>query len=296
MANSIELVTTFLRVLAGAYKAESKTSGLDAMTQAIEFAAANVVKVLKLTTVGLGNYSRANGYPKGDITAEWVAMTLAAERGREFTLDKMDSEETLGMVMGNVIREWMRLYVAPEIDAYRFAKFASDAGIQKVEAGATLSATTILAAFDAAMLAMDEAEVPEEGRKLYISSTCNKFLEAAVTRSLENQNTVDRRVKMLDNVEIIPVPQSRFYTAITLNAGAATDAGGFIKNASTGKDINFMLLHPTAVIQPVKLNQVKYFSPEVNQSSDGHKWQYRLYHDAFVNENHELGIYLHHKA
>ncbi len=294
-ANTINLVTTFLRILADVYKLESKTSGLDAITQSIEFAAANVVKVMKLTTVGLGNYSRSTGYPAGDITAEWVAMTLACERGRAFSLDRMDNEESLGLVLGNLIRTWMREHVAPEIDAYRFAKYASDLGIQKVSSGATLASVTILPAFDAAMLALDEAEVPSEGRRLYISSTCNKFLEAAVTRSLENQTSVDRRVKMLDSVEIIPVPQARFYTAITLNPGSSSDAGGYAKTGGA-KDINFLLLHPSAVIQPVKLDNVKYFPPEVNQISDGHLWQSRLYHDAFVTENHEKGIYLHHKA
>lgn len=296
MANSIDLVTKFLAILAEVYKLESKTSGMDAMTQPIEFAAANVVKVMKMTTVGLGNYSRTAGYPAGDITAEWVAMTLASERGRAFSLDRMDNEESLGLVLGNLIRTWMREHVAPEIDAYRFARYASWTGVQVIDTPATLAANSVLAAIDAAALALDEAEVPAEGRKLYVSSTVNKFIEGAISRSLENQNAVDRRVKMLDSMEIIPVPQTRFYTQVTLNAGASSDAGGFSKTTSTGKDLNFILMHPSAVLQPVKLNQVKYFSPEVNQLSDGHLWQYRLYHDAFVVENHEKGIYVHHKA
>lgn len=294
MANTIDLVTKFLAILAEVYKLESKTSSLDAMTQNIEYAAANSVKVMKMTTVGLGNYSRTGGYPAGDITAEWVAMTLAAERGRAFSLDRMDNEESLGLVLGSLIRAWMREHVAPELDAYRFAKYATGAG-NVVAAGATLASGTILAALDAATLALDEDEVPEEGRILYISSTCNDYLKAAVSRYLANETTVDRRVKMLDSMVIVPVPQTRFYTAIDLNAGSTSDAGGYIKNAAA-KDINFLMLHPTAVLQPTKLNQVKYFSPEVNQISDGHLWQYRLYHDAFVMENHENGIYLHHKA
>jgi len=296
MANTINLVSKFLDILAEVYKLESKTSGLDAMTMPVEFGGANEVKVMKLTTVGLGTYSRSTGYPAGDIVAEWVTMALAAERGRAFSLDRMDSEETLGLVLGNVIRAWMREHVAPEMDAYRFAKYASTSGIQVVAAGTTLASTTVLAAIDEAALKLDEAEVPAEGRKLYVSSTVNKFLEAAVTRTLANEGSVDRRVRMLDNMEIIPVPQTRFYTKIDLNAGATSSVGGFIKNVATGKDINFMLLHPSAVLQPVKLNQVKYFPPEVNQTSDGHLWQYRLYHDAFVQAQHELGIYLHMKA
>ena len=93
---------------------------------------------------------------------------------------------------------------------------------------------------------------------------------------------------------VVPVPQSRFYTAVTLNAGATSDAGGFAKGA-TAKDLNFLIVHPSAVLQPVKLNQVKYFSPDVNQISDGHLWQYRLYHDAFVYDNRANGIYRHDK-
>lgn len=295
MTNSISLVSKFLAVVDAVYKIESKTANLDALTQAPDYLNANEVKVMKLSTVGLGNYSRTSGYPAGDITAVWEVMQLAAERGRSFTLDRMDNDESLGLVLGSLIREWMRVHVAPEMDAYRFAKYASAAG--NYASAATLSTgADVLAAFDAAMLALDEDEVPAEGRKLYISSTCNKLLQAAVTRYLQNETTVDRRVKMLDDVEIIPVPQTRFYSAITLNPGSTSDAGGFIKNASTGKDLNFLLLHPSAVLQPVKLNQVKYFSPEVNQISDGHLWQYRLYHDAFVYDNKTNGIYRHNKA
>lgn len=296
MANTVSLVSTFLALIDEVYKIESKTAPLDALTQAPAFLNANEVKVMKLSMVGLGTYSRTTGYPAGDITAAWETMTLAAERGRAFTLDRMDNEEMLGLVLGNLIRSWMREHVAPEIDAYRFAKYAAGAG-NVVAAGATLStAAEVLAAYDAASLALDEDEVPAEGRKLYISSTCGQLLEAAITRMLANESGADRRLRSLDGVEIVKVPQARFYTAVTLNAGAASDAGGFIKNVATGKDVNFMLLHPSAVLQPIKLNQVKYFSPDVNQTSDGHLWQYRLYHDAFVYENRVNGIYLHHKA
>jgi hypothetical protein len=296
MANSIDLETVFLQLMDEAYKLESLTADMDALTQTIDFAGEATVKVMKLSTVGLGNYSRQNGYPKGDITAVWEAMTLACERGRQFTVDRMDNDESLGLVVGNLIRTWMREKVAPEIDAYRFAKYASAAGIQVVGAPTTLTKDTVLDAVDAASLALDEAEVPAEGRRLYVSSTVKKMIEAAVARQLANENTVDRRVQMLDGIRIIPVPQTRFFTQITLDPGTTTTTGGYSKTAETSKDINFILMHPTAVLQATKLNNVKYFAPEVNQQSDGHLWQYRLYHDAFVYDNHQLGIYLHKKA
>lgn len=148
MANTVSLASVFLRLIDSAYKVESKTASLDALTRAPSFLNANEVKVLKLSMVGLGNYSRVTGYPAGDLTAAWETMTLAAERGRAFSLDRMDDEEMLGLALGNAIREWMRGYVVPEVDAYRFAKYATGAG-NYVAAGATLTKDTVMAAIDA---------------------------------------------------------------------------------------------------------------------------------------------------
>lgn len=296
MANSISLVHKFLALIDAAYKYESKTAALDALSQSPDFLAANEIRVMKLALVGLGNYSRSTGYPAGDLTATWETMTLATERGRAFSLDRMDNEESLGLVLGNLIREWMRLFVAPELDAYRFSKYASFSGISEVGTPATLSNSTVLAAIDVASGQLNADEVPTEGRLLFVSDTVQTFLDQAVTRQYGNETTVVRQIRDYNNMQVIMVPQTRFYKGITLNAGATSSAGGYVKTASTGRDINFLMIHPTAILQPTKLNQVKYFDPDVNQISDGHLWQYRLYHDAFVYENMVDGVYSHIKA
>jgi hypothetical protein len=295
MANTVNLASKFVEIIDAIYKRESLTARMDALTRPVDFSAANEVKVMKLSTVGLGTYSRSAGYPAGDITATWETLTLSTERGRAFSLDRMDNEESLGLVLGNLISEWMRAHVAPELDAYRFAAYATGAG-NYVAASATLStASQVLAAIDAAMAELDADEVPSEGRLLYISTPLYHLLKASVTRTLSTETGVDRRVFTLDDMTVIPVPQARFYTAVDLNAGATSSVGGFAKGA-TAKDLNFLILHPSAVLQPVKLNQVKYFSPDTNQISDGHLWQYRLYHDAFVYDNRANGIYRHEKG
>jgi hypothetical protein len=294
MANSIDLVTKFVEIIDAVYKQESLTARLDAMTRPVEFGGANEIKVLKLSTVGLGTYSRATGYPAGDITAAWETMQLTCERGRAFSLDRMDNEETLGLVLGNLVREWMRVHVAPELDAYRFAAYATGAG-NYVSTPATLdTAEKVLKAIDAGMAALDEDEVPTEGRILYISTNLYHLLKGAVTRTLATETGVQRNVFTIDDMAVVPVPQTRFYTKVTLNAGATSDVGGFAKGA-TAHDINFLIVHPSAVLQPIKLSQVKYFDPDTNQISDGHLWQYRLYHDAFVYDNRANGIYRHDK-
>ena len=295
MAQSIALATKFQPILDEIYKAASLTARMDAQTKPVDFAGANVVKVFKTDPIGLGTYSRVSGYPAGQVVGAWETMTLSIERGRAFVIDRMDDEETLGMAFGTLASEFIRTEVAPELDAYRFAKYAGTSGIQTV-AGATLDANSILTAIDAAKLALDQNEVPREGRLLYISDACLNLLEGKVSRFLANENVVDRTVNRFDGMEVIMVPQTRFYTAVTLDAGASVDAGGYSKTSSTGKDVNFMIIHPSSVLQVTKHAALKVFTPEENQTSDGYLVQYRIYHDAFVYENKVKGIYLHKKA
>lgn len=294
MANSISLANKFLPILDEIYKAASLTARMDAMTKPVEFGAANEVKVFKTSMVGLGTYSRATGYAAGDVTGAWETLSLSAQRGRAFSIDRMDDEETLGLAFGTLVGEFIRTMVVPEVDAYRFSKYASWSGISEIGTPATLTtAAAVLAAFDVGMAQLDADSVPAEGRILYLTTVHYNLLKGALTRSLKNESVADRRVEMLDGVVVVPVPQTRFYKGVTLDAGATSSAGGFSKTSSTGRDINFMIIHPSAVLQPVKLNQPKIFSPDENQTADSWLFQYRLYHDAFVYENKVDGIYSH---
>ena len=55
MANNIELAQKFLPVLDAIYKKAALTSVLDAATQ-VNFDGTNTVKVMKVSTTGLGDY------------------------------------------------------------------------------------------------------------------------------------------------------------------------------------------------------------------------------------------------
>lgn len=293
MTQSIALAQKFQPILDEIYKASSLTARMDAKIKPVNFAGANVVQVFKTDPIGLGTYSRVSGYPAGQVVGSWETLTLATERGRSFVIDRMDDEETLGMAFGTLAGEFIRTKVAPELDAYRFSKYASTANINAATP-ATLDANTIIGALDAAKLELDKDEVPSEGRLLYISDTCLSYLEGKVSRFLGNENAVDKRVTKYSGMEVIMVPQTRFYKGITLDDGATVNAGGYSKGS--GKDINFMIIHPTAVLQVAKHDSLKVFTPEQNQTTDGWLMQYRLYHDAFVYANKLNGIYLHCKA
>jgi len=291
---SIALASKYQPILDEIYKNASLTASMDAATKPVNFGGANAVNVFKTSMVGLGDYSRSTGYPVGDVAGAWETLTLSKERGRAFSIDRMDDEETLGMAFGTLAGEFIRTQVAPELDAYRFSTYASTTGIQEVATPAALdTGAKVLAAFDVAMGKLDEKEVPAEGRKLFLSSGCYNLLKGQLTRTLSTETSADRRVFEIDGVEVIPVPQTRFYKGITLVDGSSAATGGYSKTADTGRNINFLLLHPSAVLQVTKLDSLKVFSPEVNQTADAWLIQYRIYHDAFVYANKKEGIYSH---
>ena len=81
---------------------------------------------------------------------------------------------------------------------------------------------------------------------------------------------------------------------MTINAPTASNAaGGF---TASGNAINFMIVHPSAVMQVVKHVVPRLFSPEQNIEADAWRLNYRIYHDAFVLPQKAKGIYLHAEA
>ena len=91
------------------------------------------------------------------------------------------------------------------------------------------------------------------------------------------------------------MPQTRFYTAIDMNAGATGSAGGYTKNA-LAEDLNLVLMDKGAAFVDAKHTSIKVITPEVNQTSDAYVYHYRLYHDAFVYGQKVNGIYVHTSA
>lgn len=287
MANSLEFAKKFVPVLDDIYKNLSVTQGMDAGKK-LDFTGTNEVNVLKTSTTGLGDYSRTNGYPKGDITANWETLKLTEERGKELSIDRMDNEE-MANVFGIITGQFMRDWVVPEVDAFRFAKYASANGIKKATP-AILTKDTIIAEIDEAVRQLNADEVPIAGRILYINSDLQPILNNAFARSWGSQSVVSTMLTNYNGIPIKYVPPTRFYSEIMLNDGS--EDWGY-KKSENGKNINFMLIYPEAILQVVKLTLPKVFTPDENQYKDMWKFQFRMYHDAFVYENKAKGIYLH---
>lgn len=299
MANSIALFKKYIDLLDEVYQNASVTAMLDGDTTLVQMGAnTNEIIIPKISMDGLADYSRNGGYVHGDVTLTNETVKFNYDRGRKFTVDTMDNEETAGLAFGKLAAEFIRTKVVPEMDAFRFATYAGITGISKATAGTLTTGEAVLTALVAAQSKMDEDEVPQENRHLFITPTLYNLIYAVdTTKSKEVINSF---------ASINKVPQSRFYTAIDLYDGttAGETAGGFVKHKadasvtgdSDGKEINFMIIHKPALLQYPKHTVNKVISPEANQDSDGWLFFYRAYGLADVYENKVAGIYLHHKA
>lgn len=284
--NTIEKFKKYIDTLDEVYKYASVTSVLDGNNRLVKMGAnANEIIIPKMTMDGLADYSRANGYVNGDVTLTNETVKFNYDRGRSFSVDEMDNEESAGVAFGQLSSEFIRTKAAPEIDAFRFAQYAGVNGIGMASKDLADPQET-LAALIAAQNAMDEAEVPTESRILFITPT--------LYNGVMNIDTTKSKAVLDSFSQIKKVPQSRFYTAIDLHDGTGDGetAGHFVKSAG-GKNINFMVVEKTAAIQYQKHVVNKVITPEENQSSDAWKFFYRSYGIADVYENKVSGIYLH---
>lgn len=286
MANSITKFKAYIDKLDTVYQQASATSILDADADTVRMGAkAGEFLIPKMSMDGLADYSRSSGYVKGDVTITYETKSCNYDRGRKFSVDAMDNEETAGIAFGKLASEFIRTKVVPEMDAFRFAKYASATGILSAAEATPTAGTAVLTALQTAVNVQDEAEVNVDGKILFITPT---LLTLA-----KNVDTTKSKA-ILDRFEkIITVPQTRFYTAIDMKDGTSSNetAGGYA-GATGGYKINFMIINRDSVIQFGKHTVNKVVSPEENQTDDGYMFFYRAYSIAETYENKVKGIYL----
>ena len=289
MANSIALSKIYTNLLDEVYKNSALTAVLESDASLARAGAnANEIVIPKLSMSGLADYKRNSGYVNGDVTLNWETVQFNYERGRMFQVDDMDNEETQNIAFGRLAGEFIRTKVVPELDAFRFAKYAAVTGAGTAT-GTLATGADVIAALRTAISAMDEAEVPMEDRHLFITPTLLGLVEDLDTN--KSKEVLSRFAT------ITKVPQTRFYSAIKLNDGTSSgeEAGGYVK-ASGAVDLNFEIIHKPATLQFTKHAVPKIISPEQNQDADAWKYGYRNYGFCDTYENKAAGIYVHKKA
>ena len=290
MPNTIALAKNYTSILDEVYCNASVTADLTSDNTMVRAGAnANEIIYPQISVSGLGDYSRNSGYTNGSVNLEWKTAKFNYDRGTKISVDVMDNEESRDIAFTMAGAELMRTKVAPEADAFVFATLAGTAGISKATPATYADATEFLAALIEAKNKMDEDEVPEEGRILYATPTLmNGVMALDTTKSREILNSFTVKKK---------VPQSRFYTAIDLLDGKSPgEEAGHYKKATTGKDINFMIIHKPAVIKFDKHTVSDIIPASANANADADISKYRKYGIVDVYQNKVAGIYLSHKA
>ena len=289
MANNIQLAKIYTNLLDEVYQQNALTAVLESDASLARAGAnANEIVIPKISMDGLADYSRNSGYVNGDVNLTWETVKFNYERGRAFTVDDMDNEETQNLAFGRLAGEFIRTKVIPELDAFRFATYAATVGAGTAT-GTLATGADVIAALRVATSAMDEAEVPMENRYLFITPTLYGLIQ-------DMDSTKSREV-LSRFASVTQVPQTRFYSAIELLDGktGGEEKGGY-KKADGGVELNFEIIHKPATLQFTKHAVPKIIPPMQNQDADAWKYGYRNYGLCDTYENKAAGIYVHKKA
>lgn len=301
--NTLATATLFQNKLDKVAIQEAVTGWMDANAGQVIYNGGAEVKIPKMSVQGLGDYDRDNGYQQGGVTLEYETRKMTQDRGRKFQLDPMDVNEnnfvtTAAAVMG----EFQRMYVVPEIDAYRLSKIATEA-ITAKKAGMVTYGYTPGAEQTSALRKLKEGikAVRNMGYNtpLIVHATPDFIMElelelaGKITAVTFSQGGINTQVPSVDGVPLISTPSNRMYTAIKINDGktGGQEQGGY-KKGDTAKDINFMILPRTTPIAITKQDIMRIFDPTVNQKLNAWQMDYRRFHDLWVLDNKIDSVYL----
>jgi len=299
--NTLEYAKIFQQGLDKAAVQQSVTGWMDANAGQVKYTGGDEVKIPKMALQGLGDYSIDDGYLQGSVTLEYQTRQMTQDRGRLFNLDPREVDETnFVATAGNVMGEFQREYVTPEIDAYRLSKVASDAITANkagmLRYGYTPAEATALRELKEAIKAVRSMGYngplvchATEDFKMELELGIAKQL-AAITFS---QGGVQTQVPAVDGVPIIATATNRMYTAISIRDGktAGQTQGGYVKGA-TGKDMNFILMARQVPIAITKLDTMRIFDPNTNQGKNAWQLDYRRFHDLWTLDNKINGVYV----
>ena len=263
-----------------------------------KFVGTKTVMIPEMNISGLGDYDRDTGFVTGTVSVTAKPFTLAMDRGRSFQLDREDNDESgIADLAGQIMGEFVRTQVVPEVDAYVLSKLSGFA----VTAAQTVTGTPAEDAYkmltEAIAKAQDAVGYDEE---------LVAFVDGQMLSALQNSEEISRHLVMndfkkgelhtqvtsLNGVSILPVPNSRMKTAFNFYNGTTSgqEAGGFIP-ATSAKNVGLLLLPRRAASLIKKTEQVRCFDPAHNLKADAWKLDYRLYYDVVIKDSLKDGIY-----
>lgn len=281
---AVNLVTKFLPYVDEMFSTESKKSMLT--NNDFAWTGAHTVKVHKVNTVPMTDYDRdgssvgiapEDGEPVvwsrygalGAVENTLEEFTLTKDRSFTFAIDKLDQDETDG-VLGSAaaLARQQREVIIPEVDKYVYGVMTAGAGTKP--APVTLTEDNIYDEILKGNTALDNAEVNETGRVLMVTPDVYLLMKKCPDITLNSDIGQEVRLKGviadLDGVSVMKIPAARL-----------------------PKDFGFMIAHPVATVAPTKLEEYK--THDNPPGISGTLVEGRIVYDAFVLDNKAKAIY-----
>lgn len=265
---AIHFAEKYLDKLVESFKQGSETESLFSHDMDMQFTGVKTVHVKSLKTEPLENYNRAANITSASRYGTPVEMqdyeqtfTLTQDRSKPLTVDRGNEAENFNLKKaGKVMAAQMEEQIRPEIDTYRLAKWAKEAGIHKALTAAPTNATIVKQIIELHNDMID-AGVPESGVTLLIKrqylpalKTSNEWL---ALDSLGGKSLPKGAIGELDGMPVKPMSSTRF-------PGNAA----------------FMLLYKGSVISPVRFKDFRVHKDPPGLSGD--LIEFRMMYDAFV--------------
>lgn len=267
---AINLATKYSKQIQTAYVRESLVAGR--LSNDYDFAGAKTVVVYTPQTVAMGNYTRSGANRYGvptemeDLKQE---LTLSQDKSFALTIDKGNNADQMNIKgAGKMLKLQMAERAVPDFDKYCLNVLATKAG--KIAAGAALTKQTVCERISAGAEHLDNKEVPDSGRTLWVTAGVYKLLkhseEFMAVERLADKAIAKGEVGTYDNMTVIKVPASRM-----------------------PEGVNFIIAHRNAATAPVKMSETKIHQDPPGIS--GSLLEGREYYDCFVFDAKKDGVY-----
>lgn len=293
MANVLQYSSVFQSELDKAAVELSTTGWMEPNSDLVKYTGGKTVKVPMMDMDGLADYN--NGFADGDIKLTWQDLTFTMDRGRRFVLDEHEVNDTNFVVTASqVMGEFQRAKVVPEIDAYRYSKIAAGAIVhQRAAGGYTPTAADVLKKLYYDIAAVQDVVGSDTPLVITMSRLVAAILDtsAEISKRLDvvdfRQGGVTLKVSALNGEHPIRRVGSGRLKSAYVFADGKTDGqktGGFAP-AEGALDINWIICPRTAPIAVSRTDKVRAFDPETYQDARAWAVDYRKYHDLWITDN-----------
>jgi hypothetical protein len=237
-----------------------------------DFSGVRTIHIYGIQTVPVTDYTRSGtnrfGTPT-ELQDTVQEMTLSQDKSFALTIDKGNKQDTMNnKAAGEVLQAELDEQAIPTADKYGFARFFRLAGI--VQAISAPAVGTIVGLISDALIAMDNALVPDSDRYIYIGATnwgkLRLSTEYLATDPLAVRSLEKGVVGTFMGYPVVKVPDSYFPSSAYY----------------------FLIARKQSLLFPIKFRTLRILT-EV-PGLDGDQLEGRHFYDAFVLGEHCDGV------